>query len=197
MNDGDHLRLLAHELRSPVAALGVLASVAAASGAEVDLERTVALAAAAGRDIERLLSDLDLLSLHPAEVELGAIVGPLLLPGVTCVSQPVRVVCDPTRIRQAVANLVANGLRHGSVVTVTGTRPDDGFAIEVADNGPGIEPGRDVFERGASGVGSTGYGLWLARAIAEAHGGTLTVESTPGTGATFTLSVPQRPSASD
>ncbi len=193
---GDHLRLLAHELRSPVAALGVLASVAAV-GSAADLARTVALAVAAGRDIERLLSDPDLLSLRPEELELDALVSSLVQPGVTCVVQPARVVCDPTRIRQAVANLVANGLRHGSVVTVTGARLDDGFAIAVADDGPGIDPGRDVFERGASGVGSTGYGLWLARAITEAHGGTLTVESTPGTGATFTLSVPQRPSVSD
>jgi len=196
MTSDDHLRLLAHELRSPVAALGVLASVAA-GGSAADVERTVALAAAAGRDIERLLSDPDVLSLRPEEVELETLMSPFAQRGVTCVAQPALVVCDPTRIRQAVANLVANGLRHGSMVTVTGTRLDAGFAIEVADNGPGIEPGRDVFERGVSGAGSTGYGLWLARAIAEAHVGTLTVESTQGNGATFTLSVPQRPSASD
>ena len=196
MSGAGRFALLAHELRSPVAALQALAAVAPepASG---DLARLTELAVAAGRDIERLLSDPDVLSLRLEEVELGALFESLAQPGVTCSAEPVRVVCDPTRIRQALANLVANGRRHGTVVTVTGGRRDDSVVIEVTDDGPGIAPGIDVFERGVSGVGSTGYGLWLARAIAEAHGGTLTVEPTSGPGATFTLWVPSSPVAND
>jgi two-component system OmpR family sensor kinase len=64
----------------------------------------------------------------------------------------------------------------------------------VSDRGPGIPP--DVlprlFERYAAGPGSAGLGLglYLARGIAEAHGGSLTVESRPGEGARFTVTLP-------
>jgi signal transduction histidine kinase len=192
----DRLWLLVHELRSPVAALDALAAAARVLPA-TGLVRIAELAAAAGRDIERLLSDADVLSLRPEEVELGSLLESLAQPGVTCSAESVSVICDPTRIRQALANLVGNGRRHGTAVTVTGGRRDEWIVVDVTDDGPGIEPGIDVFGRGVSGVGSSGYGLWLARAIAEAHGGTLTLESTPGLGATFTLSVPSPLVAND
>jgi signal transduction histidine kinase len=191
MSDGERLGILAHELRSPVAALQALAAVPAAG----DLSRVVELAVAAGRDVERLLSDSDALSLRVEEVELGAFLEPLAGPGVTISFEPAPVVCDPTRLRQALANVVANGLRHGTAVTVVGNCHADRVTVKVSDNGPGLSAGIDIFARGVSGAGSSGYGLWLARAIAEAHGGQLTAESTPA-GATFTLSVPLRPSAS-
>ncbi len=196
MNDVERERLgiLAHELVSPVAALQALVAASACSSA--DLAQVVDLAAAAGCDIERLLSDPDVLSLRLAEVELGALLESLARPGVTISFEPVRVACDPTRFRQALANLVANGLRHGTVVAVVGRRDADRLTVDVADNGPGLPTGIDVFARGVSGAGSSGYGLWLARAIAQAHGGQLTAESTAA-GATFTLWVPLRPSASD
>ena len=191
MSDGERLGILAHELLSPVAALQALA----ATSGGADLLRIVELAAAAGRDIERLLSDPDMLSLHLEDVELGTLLEPLARPGVTISVEPARIVCDPTRIRQALANLVANGLRHGTAVSVFGRRQADRVTVEIGDNGPGLPAELDIFASGVSGAGSSGYGLWLARAIAQAHGGDLTAESTPA-GATFTLSVPLRPSAS-
>ena len=191
MSDGERLGILAHELLSPVAALQALA----ATSGGADLLRIVELAAAAGRDIERLLSDPDRLSLHLEDVELGTLLEPLARPGVTISVEPARIVCDPTRIRQALANLVANGLRHGTAVSVFGRRQADRVTVEIGDNGPGLPAELDIFASGVSGAGSSGYGLWLARAIAQAHGGDLTAESTPA-GATFTLSVPLRPSAS-
>ena len=190
-SDGERLGILAHELLSPVAALQALAAVSGGA----DLLRIVELAAAAGRDIERLLSDPDTLSLHLEDVELGTLLEPLARPGVTISAEPARIVCDPTRIRQALANLVANGLRHGTAVSVFGRRQADRVTVEIGDNGPGLPAELDIFASGVSGAGSSGYGLWLARAIAQAHGGDLTAESTPS-GATFTLSVPLRPSAS-
>ncbi len=188
--------LLVHELRSPVAALDALA-VGAQGLSLSGLTRVAELAVAAGRDIERLFSDPDVLSFRPEDVDLGDLLESLVQPGVTYSAEPARIVCDPTRMRQALANLVANGRRHGTTVTVTGRRGRGGIVIEVSDDGPGITAGIDVFDRGVSGVGSSGYGLWLARAIAEAHGGTLTLESTPGVGAVFTLEVPSPPVASD
>ena len=192
MSDAERLRLLAHELVSPVAALQALAAAAP----RTDLARVVDLAAAAGRDIERLLSDRDALSLRLEEGEIGGLLESLAGPGVSISFEPARVVCDPTRIRQALGNLVANGLRHGTAVTVVGRRDADRVTVEISDNGPGLPAGIDIFARGVSGAGSSGYGLWLARAIAQAHGGDLTAESTSA-GATFTLWVPLRPSASD
>jgi two-component system OmpR family sensor kinase len=66
--------------------------------------------------------------------------------------------------------------------------------ISVTDRGPGIpqEVRRRLFERFATGPGSQGLGLglYLARRVADAHGGTLTVQSAAGMGATFTFALP-------
>jgi len=69
--------------------------------------------------------------------------------------------------------------------------------ISVSDRGPGIDVAdqRLIFEKfgRVTGDGSkpgTGLGLFIARSIAEAHGGDLTVSSAPGRGATFTVSLP-------
>jgi signal transduction histidine kinase len=62
--------------------------------------------------------------------------------------------------------------------------------VDVSDDGPGVDPELDLFRRGVSGAGSTGLGLYLAREIAHAHGGTLELVPVPGAGATFRLSLP-------
>jgi signal transduction histidine kinase len=188
MTEAERLALVAHELRSPVAALAGLAERARAMS-PADLARATELAVSAGRDIERLLSDPDLLSLRLERVELGQLLDPLARPRVTCSAEPATLVCDPTRIRQALGNLVGNGLRHGTLVTVTGQSSGDGVLIDVADDGPGLALGEAAFERGVSGAGSSGYGLWLARAIARAHGGELEAVAAPA-GALFRLSLP-------
>lgn len=189
--DPERLQVVAHELRSPVAALTALA--AAAPGVEDPqvVRRMVALAVAAARDIERLVSDPELLSLRLEPVDLAALASGFAGPSVTVAADGEQLVRgDPTRLRQAVSNLVANGLRHGSRVALEVSEEEGGrVALTATDDGPGIEPGVDVFARGASGAGSTGYGLWLARAIAEAHGGSLEVVEAPR-GARLTLSLP-------
>ena len=98
---------------------------------------------------------------------------------------------DPVRLRQALANLVSNGLRHADRVTVTAGERGGEVWIAVADDGPGVAAGLDPFAPGVSGVGSTGLGLYVARAVAEAHGGRLELTSAPGEGATFTLALPR------
>lgn len=117
---------------------------------------------------------------------------------------------DDDRLRQVVANLLSNAVTHtpaGTPVTVRVTS-DDGWAeLQVSDRGPGLaaDEADHVFEpfyradpaRGrvhaADGTDEgkgTGLGLAIVAAIAEAHGGTASVASEPGDGATFTVRLP-------
>ena len=189
MTDSGRLGVVAHELRSPVAALEALAAAAPTAPA-AERARLVALAVAAGRDVERLLSDPQLVSLRPEAVDLGALALGLASERivVTVAGSP-RAIVDPTRVRQALANLVENGLRHGTAVAIEVEARDGRVVVDVADDGPGLEDGLDPFARGTSGAGSTGIGLWLARAIAEAHGGSLDAVGA-GPGARFRLVLP-------
>ncbi len=111
-----------------------------------------------------------------------------------------RVLADPDRLQQALANLVANALRFsppGGVVTL-GAHASGGreVALTVRDQGPGIAAADlpHLFDRfwQASRHDRTGSGLGLAivRGIAEAHGGRVEVASEPGAGACFTLVLP-------
>lgn len=189
--DPERLQVVAHELRSPVAALTALA--AAAPGVEDPqvVRRMVALAVAAVRDIERLVSDPELLSLRRERVDVASLASGFATPNVTVEAHGELLVRgDPTRLRQAISNLVSNGLRHGSRVAISVTGTDGRVVVVVTDDGPGVAPGFDPFARGTSGAGSTGYGLWLARAIAEAHGGTLELAGSPGEGTSLRLSLP-------
>lgn len=192
----DRLGVLSHELRSPVAALAALAERAGGGSLPHDaLVRVIALGVAAGRDVERLLSDPELVSIRPVELDLAELLRGIARPGVELAAESVALRGDATRLRQAIANLVANGLRHGTAVAVEGRREGDHVVIQVSDDGAGVDPAIDPFAAGLSTAGSSGYGLWLARAIAEAHGGSLELVSTPPDGATFRLSLPLASSA--
>jgi signal transduction histidine kinase len=187
----DRAQLVAHELRSPVAALSALA--AALPGAPAAARgRMLELAVAAGRDIERLLTDHDLFSLRPELVDVGGLVSSFSEDGrvsVTVHGSP-QAHGDPTRLRQSIGNVVANALRHGTEVTIEVGTESDVVVVDVVDDGPGVEPDIDPFVRGTSGTGSTGLGLWLARGIVEAHGGTLQLLPGPEPGARFRLVLP-------
>ncbi|MCO8273880.1 HAMP domain-containing histidine kinase [Actinoplanes sp. TRM 88003] len=114
------------------------------------------------------------------------------------------VVADPLRLRQLVGNLLSNAIRHsgpGGTVTVRASAGAGRMTIAVADTGAGIaaEDLPRVFDRfwradesRTRSTGGSGLGLPIARKIAEAHGGGLTAESTPGEGATFTATLTNR-----
>ena len=189
------LGVVAHELRSPVAALTALAAATAAMPA-AERRRALALAIEAARDIERILADADPVSLRREQVDLATLVGELRADGVdVSVAGRPKVEGDSTRLRQVLANLVANGLRDGSRVAIAVEERDGWVVADVADDGPGVPPGLDVFARGVSGTGSSGLGLWLARSIAEGHGGTLELLPASGRGARFRLSLPSASAA--
>jgi signal transduction histidine kinase len=109
---------------------------------------------------------------------------------------------DRERLRQLVMNLLTNAVKYtvtGDEVEVRAAATDGVVEVSVADNGPGItsEEQRVIFEKFGRGsrVGTSipgaGLGLFIARSIAEAHGGSLRVDSRPGEGATFTVRLPQ------
>jgi signal transduction histidine kinase len=107
------------------------------------------------------------------------------------------VTADAKRLRQALENVIANGVRHsppGSPLRVVLRAGDEVARIEVVDQGPGIPPDLvpHLFERFATGPRSQGIGLglYLAERIVRAHGGSLKVESTPGAGASFGFCLP-------
>ena len=110
---------------------------------------------------------------------------------------------DRVRLRQVLANLIENAVKYSSVggeVEVSAAADDGALVVAVSDHGPGIprEHQKLIFEKfGRAGVAGkakpgTGLGLFIARSIAEAHGGTVDVRSVPGEGATFTLELPTR-----
>jgi two-component system sensor histidine kinase BaeS len=106
---------------------------------------------------------------------------------------------DAARMRQALANLVANALRYGApggVIDIAVDRTAEGTVLTVRDDGTGIssELLPHVFERFVRGPDSRGSGLGLpiVADIAAAHGGSATAASTPGEGTTVTLVIPAR-----
>ena len=108
---------------------------------------------------------------------------------------------DPLRLAQVVGNLVENAIKYtppGHAVSVTAGADDGRAWIRVSDDGPGIPPEEQEaiftpFYRGGYGrriKQGMGLGLSIARDLAEAHGGTITLDSKPGQGSSFTLWLP-------
>jgi two-component system, OmpR family, sensor histidine kinase BaeS len=206
----DRLGLLTHELRSPVAALVAIAETVAERGGELDgrtLRRLLQLAAAAGRDVERIVLDAAPASLRPELVDPGRLVADAVTtarlggaviriraevePGLPTLQ------ADPVRLRQALGNLIGNALAHspaGREIVVSARSAEAGVELAVADEGAGIAPAEQqaIFEPGVRYADRPGEGIGLAvaRAVAEAHGGRIAVESSVGAGATFRLVLP-------
>lgn len=186
------LGAIGHDLKTPLAALRVRIE-------SVDDEAERAKMAATIEDITRSLDDI--LSLarvgrprDPLEpTELNALVGQVA-EEFEDLGEPVsftptgRIVLHlrPTWVRRAVRNLVANALRYGQTARITIERRGGHVLIRVEDDGPGIAPDlietmMQPFTRGEpsrnSATGGAGLGLTLARAIAEQHGGQLTLSN--------------------
>ncbi|PAU82545.1 PAS domain-containing sensor histidine kinase [Halorubrum salipaludis] len=100
---------------------------------------------------------------------------------------------DGDRLEQLLSNLFRNAIEHAGddvVVRVEIERREDGIALAVADDGPGVPADQrsEVTERGVSLGGGTGLGLAIVGDIAEAHGWELTVEESASGGARFVIS---------
>ena len=223
---------IAHELRNPLVTLGGTLE-AIQDGVYPTSPEVIASLAEETAHLQRLVGDLHALSVAdsvgvrlaraPTDVRLlvastvEAHQSVAVARAVSLVSvlpeDHLEAALDAGRIRQALANLLVNAIRHaaGTVTvtlsaalpatptTTTGGPSDRSIAISVADNGPGIDTDHldDVFERfwrgdeaRARATGGTGLGLAISRELVRAHGGDITVASTPGSGAVFTITVP-------
>ena len=212
---------LAHEMRTPIATLNAhLEGIA--DGVLTWDDNTQAVVEQQAQRLTRLARDLDEVSraeegrieLQPSVQPLSDLVEPAIrqarhaydTKGVTLTVRvddvPVR--ADPQRVAQILGNLLTNALRHtpqGRRVDVTSTSTPDAVTISVADTGQGMtaEQLAHIFERFYRGdaareadKGGSGIGLTIAKALAEAHGGSLTATSDgEGTGATLRLTLPR------
>jgi signal transduction histidine kinase len=111
-------------------------------------------------------------------------------------------VADERKLKQVVVNLLTNAVKFtpdGGTVSLRAAREDGEVRLSVHDTGIGIAPEDQerIFEefqqathRGDQSREGTGLGLTLSKRMVELHGGTLTVDSAPGKGSTFTVALP-------
>ena len=201
----ERFALLVHEVRSPVAALAAITEALREDGVDQSSLRELArLALGAARSVERIVGDAALGSISVERVDLGRLLHDAVTAArlgaarVRLSAEPdLEIDADPIRLRQAIDNLVRNALEHSGSreeVVVRAESCDESVLISVSDSGRGIalQDQERIFERGErlEGAGS-GLGLDVVREIATAHGGSVTVDSEIGRGATFTLTLPR------
>jgi len=211
---------LAHELRTPVMGL-LARIEAAQDGVLDDEAANLAAMHDEALRLARLLDDISaladaerpglLLSAVPAdlaaiaETQVGLFSGSFADKGVALASDTDEAVVDgePKRLEQIVVNLLSNALRYtdpGGRVHVAVRPEGDDAVLEVADTGIGIsaEDLPHVFSRFWRGeksrsraTGGAGIGLSIVRELARAHDGRVTVESVPGEGSVFRVTIPR------
>jgi two-component system sensor histidine kinase MtrB len=204
---------VAHELRTPLTALANASSMLAEDIPKLpdEARRPAQLVVEGIARLRTLVADLLELSrldagqegLHLETLDLDDAVRAVLRAGgwigtVRLESEPTQVSADRHRLERLITNLVANAVTHGGRDVHVRVRTEDGRAmLEVSDHGPGFDPEEiprlfDRFYKIGSGTPGTGSGLGLAIAEENARllGGTITVVSDAGAGATFTVSLP-------
>jgi len=212
-----------HELRTPLTAVSAYAELfeqGAATRAD-DLERVMhgiqAETARMGHLVEDLLllarldegrplerDEVELVGVAAEAVQMASTVGPKW-PVRLVARRPVEIIGDRMRIRQVLDNVLGNVRTHcpvgtSSVVTVEQEGPD--ALITIADDGPGLNPedATRIFERffradvsRSRRSGGAGLGLSIVASITKAHGGSVSVTSSPGAGTVFSVRLPLAP----
>jgi signal transduction histidine kinase len=213
----DFTRTVVHEIGHPLAAIARLTDILREETAELERPAALieSIQHEAGL-LRNLIADVnaavaiekDLFRVSPRPVPVQAILDDSLafaraLPELTLAviggAGPIRVSVDPDRIGQVIRNLLTNAAEFtpaGTPVTVEATRAGERVRMAVIDAGPGIHPDDQArilekFGRGRHGVASSrpglGLGLYVSRRILQLHGSDLRVESTPGSGSTFSF----------
>ncbi len=212
------LRAVSHDLRTPLTAI-VAAGHALGTGSLTEDERAELSTAVVGEGqrlaalVDKLL-DLSKLQAGRAEPRRDWVsMDDVLLAAHEGLSGPradVRVVIDPgvpeiradaAQLERAFANLIENARRYsdGLPISVHARHTDQRVVVRVVDQGPGVDPAErerifEPFYRGPLAVGrpwtGSGLGLAIAKGFIEANGGTISVESLPGQGTSFVVSLP-------
>ncbi|MBW3564171.1 MAG: hypothetical protein KY459_05560 [Acidobacteria bacterium] len=215
------LGVVSHDLRSPLTTIALSAELLPDASPEERAEHVETILTTTGR-MERLIRDLldvtkidhgalqirrDLVK--PAEVVKEVVAGhePIAdskeIQLETSIDETLpEIMGDPDRLAQALGNLIGNAFKFtpsGGMVRVSLVRRDRIIRFEVCDNGPGIAPADlphlfDPFwqAKKTAHLGA-GLGLKIARAIVEAHGGSIEVDNLVGGGALFAFELPAAP----
>jgi signal transduction histidine kinase len=214
-NNSTLVSVVAHEIRAPLAAIRGAVALLDEHDATLEATRRVELmhvALDATKQLGHLVDDLLLISriagrrlaversavdlvavVHDAaNAEIGHAIAVVEQDGVPHVSG------DPLRVRQVVTNLLSNAVANAteaSIVLASITRQDDGVRVTIYNEGRGIAPEEQsrLFLPFASlserRVDSTGLGLYIAKELVEAMGGTIGFDSQPGRNAAFWFSL--------
>lgn len=218
----DMISKIAHELRSPLTSVKGFSSMLIAKWDRFTDEQRRQFVETIHADAERMgriVSEvLDLARMEAGRLQLNPVPVPLKeiaqramtrvhdLPGhdriEMAIPDDLTAWVDPERMEAVIANLLENALKFsdGGRIAVEGHSSEDGMIeLTVSDNGVGIESHRlpHVFagpssDHSRATPSGTGLGLYLSRGLVEAHGGSIGVDSRPGRGSVFTVSIPRR-----
>ncbi|BDI30130.1 two-component sensor histidine kinase [Capsulimonas corticalis] len=208
-----------HELRTPLTVILGNATLALAKERPADeyretIARIARVAETMGATIDDLMTlaraDAGALQIDPSPVSLCDVLNAAREISGKPGAAPISVSCDSAlaapgssaSLTRLFTNLLTNAVRHTppeGAITVTARQADSTIEVSVRDNGAGIAPEHlphlgDRFYRPdtarAAQTGGAGLGLAISRAIAEAHGGSLAIESALGAGATVRVTLP-------
>lgn len=218
--------VVAHDLRQPLTTIVLFAQHLLRSARDPAARQGLERIQAAGQRLNRMIHDLmDLSRLDARRLELvrkRVDVVELLRDAVERLAlqrhgravdvhvagEIPPVLADPDRVAQIVENLLSNAVKygsHGTPIVIDARATDHDVAVTVTNEGPGIAPAElpNLFRRfqrtaGARGskVKGTGLGLYITRELVEAHGGRITVESTPDATTSFRFTLPRAESSS-
>jgi two-component system sensor histidine kinase ResE len=216
----DFAAMLTHDIRNPLAVVRGCAEMLAESELHAEDRESVAAIHHAAETIERLVVNLLMsatieagqLSLAPSRVPVDTLltstveqfraaasrqrVGLKVAPSEACGF----VNGDRLQLERALGNLINNAIKYtgpGGNISVAATRQNGSVLFQVRDDGPGIDDRElpylfDKYRRvrGTQQIDGAGLGLYIVRHLIEAHGGSVTVCSTPGEGSVFTIHLP-------
>jgi len=210
-------RQVAHEVKNPLTPIAISIADLKRSFEQqrpdfpVVLDQAVRTVGEEVHALKRLLDEFSELGRFPAPVFAPCDVGDLFRDLATLYSSEVSegrlmldaaasgaVVADPAQLRQALVNLIKNGLEAidgDGRVTLAARRVDDGLEIIVADTGPGLsaEQRAHLFVPGFTTKASgSGLGLTIVERIVHDHGGTIVAEAAEGGGTRFRIRLPRK-----
>jgi signal transduction histidine kinase len=208
-NLGSATAMIAHEINNLLTPLTNYAELALQHPedrvlAERALRKTAQNARQAARIMESILGVANGGNAEKVETPLLGICRDFRKDGITVeirVSDTLQVWGAPVQLQQVMMNLILNAreamIPHGGVLTIAAEERTSDIQIRVRDTGCGIEQSQiqkvfDSFFSTKQKTGGNGLGLALCKRVVEEHNGSITVDSQPGKGTTFTITLPKK-----